>query len=247
MLPDDAKPRVFVHVPTEGNVHWSVCMELLRIKSDPRFYGHVSFVVGKPVEHNMNRAAKAFLESDFDYDYFINIDADNPPMLSPLDLVFLDLDIVGLPTPVWFGTPDYKPWWLNAMDKHPTGQGFNPHTQTTMHGLEQVDALGLGCTVIARRVLEAIKAPFNRVWDEDGIMDTGLDFAFCQRAKAAGFKIWAHYGYICRHYKELEICQVVTQCRKVMGMQEWREKEKLLHDRLGERNEAIEVEAGVDQ
>jgi hypothetical protein len=41
-----------------------------------------------------------------------------------------------------------------------------------------------------------------------GTVTRGLDFAFCERARKQGFKVYAHYDYCCEHYKELELTEV---------------------------------------
>ena len=85
------------------------------------------------------------------------------------------------------------------MDK--VKDGYKPHTETV--GLQEVDAIGTGCMLIKRKVLEALEAPFTRIWNKDGTMDTGVDFHFCEQAKAKGFKVWAHYDYLCNHFKAI--------------------------------------------
>jgi hypothetical protein len=69
--------------------------------------------------------------------------------------------------------------------------------------LLSVDVVGTGCILIHRRVLENIKAPFHIHFDEDGILTMGTDFAFCERAKEAGFDIFTTPKRVCEHFKEL--------------------------------------------
>ena len=93
------------------------------------------------------------------------------------------------------------PIYYNTYDR--VEVGYKPHSPQT--GLQEVDAIGTGCFLVSRSVMETIKAPFATIWDEDGIRHIGGDLAFCQRAKAAGFRIWAHYDYPCTHWKEMEL------------------------------------------
>ena len=214
MIPDSAKPKVLVAVPCMGWIHTSVVLALLKIQQDKRFLGRIFFFTGKPTEDNMNKACKLCVDQGFDY--LISIDDDNAPVHSPLDLVFLDKDIVGLPTPVWMGGKT-QPWWLNAMVRNgpEEGAGWKPYLPEKPGELCEVDAVGAGCIVIARRVLEKVKAPFNRKWSEDGIQEVGLDFNFCRRSKEAGFEVWAHYGYPCNHIKELSLGEMASSMRHV--------------------------------
>jgi len=77
-------------------------------------------------------------------------------------------------------------------------------------GLIEVDTVGTGCVMLSRKVLEAIKAPFNDVFDEDGVRKYGLDIAFGRRAKAKGFKIYAHLDYPCGHRVTLDLKEVYS-------------------------------------
>jgi len=80
-------------------------------------------------------------------------------------------------------------------------------------GLQEVDAIGTGCFIIARRVFEdhwMREAPFQRTYNKDGTVDRGNDIAFCERARKYGFKIYAHFDYPCFHFNELELNQVVS-------------------------------------
>jgi len=68
-------------------------------------------------------------------------------------------------------------------------------------GLIEIDATGTGVLLTSRRVLEALKAPFERKYDENGIEELGQDLYFSRKAKDAGFRIFSHLDYIAKHYK----------------------------------------------
>ncbi len=153
------------------------------------------------------------------------MDDDNPPLRNPLDLVSLDLDVVGLPTPVWHCDGETFPYYPNAMRK--VKDGYKPITvEGVPTGLVEVDAVGTGCCLIARRVLVELftrcegnpaEAPFMRRWNDRGLVEAGNDFAFCDRARAAGFRVWAHFGFECDHYKELPLREVAREIVKSRG------------------------------
>jgi len=141
------------------------------------------------------------------YTHWLTIDADNPPNRNPLDLVDLDKDVIGCPTPVWHfvDKPGDRPWCLNAWDEA-NEEAFREHHP--MNGLQQVDAVGTGCMLIARRVLEHPEMtyrPFGRSYDWSGLVVNGNDMQFCRRARGAGFTVWAHYDYTCRHFNTLDV------------------------------------------
>ena len=50
-----------------------------------------------------------------------------------------------------------------------------------------------------------MKAPFQTIYDEEGVRQAGADLIFCERATAAGFEVWAHYDYKCDHHKEVNL------------------------------------------
>ena len=79
----------------------------------------------------------------------------------------------------------------------------------TRRGLLEVDAVGSGVMLIARRVLEKVKIPFERKWNDEGVPIKGLDFYFCDKAKALGFKIFVHWEYLCSHFKKVDLVWIL--------------------------------------
>lgn len=152
-----------------------------------------------------------------DASFWLSIDADNPPTRNPLDLIELDKDIIGLPTPVWHYTgeiPGERPIYFNAYRNAVGEDGYKEWLP--QDGLQRVDAIGTGCFIVARRVFEnpeMRKAPFARKCNEDGTVDRGNDISFCERATAQGFEIWAHFDYPCMHFQELNLLEVIEAFR----------------------------------
>ena len=139
------------------------------------------------------------------------MDDDNPPRKNPIDLIFYDLDVIGCPTPVWANIlkGSYPIYW-NALKK--VGEeGYRPYTPKDGEEITEVDAIGSGCLVIARRVFEKLKfsKPFLRGYDEKGKVNKGGDYSFCDKVREEGFKIYAHFGYLCMHFNELELGEVI--------------------------------------
>lgn len=162
-----------------------------------------------PIENNRNLIVRDFLRGEFSH--LLMFDADNPPSRNPLELIELDKDVMILPTPQWHLTAEDGalgkfPIYWNCMDEDLEGDGWKEHSPQS--GLQEIDAGGSGCMLIARRVLEQIKRPFERTWDEDGVCVYGSDFWFCKKAKDHGFTIWTHYAYPCLHFKEVEMGEV---------------------------------------
>lgn len=205
--------RCLVTIPTTGWVHKHVAMAADRLLADQRCV-RVLYPTHRPFENNLAHIVKDFMAGS--EDFWLSIDSDNPPMRNPLELMDLDLDVVGCPTPVWHwtGQAGERPIYWNAYDYVPEANAYRPHEPMT--GLQKVEAIGTGCFLVARRVFEhpAMRIqPFQRTWNEDGTVQFGNDIAFCKRARDAGFEIWAHYDYPCRHFVELELNEVVQAFR----------------------------------
>lgn len=148
-----------------------------------------------------------------EYDFWLSFDSDNPPINNPLDLVGVDKDIMGCPTPVWHFDEKNKskgerPIYWNGYKR--VGDAYKEYEPKD--GLQQVDAIGTGCFLIARRVFEhpdMQKGAFTRKLYPDGRVEKGNDIMFCERAKEAGFEVWCHYDYPSMHFNELELNEVV--------------------------------------
>jgi hypothetical protein len=183
----------------------------VKLLSDGRYDTQLIVPTNNPYENNLHHIVVDFLKGG--YDYWLNIDADNPPMNNPLDLVELDKDIIGCPTPVYHFTDKVKnerPWYENAYKYVPKDDAYLEWP--TKQGLQEVDAMGTGCILIARRVFDhpvMRQGAFTRKLYPDGTVNKGNDLSFCERAKDVGFKIWAHYDYRCQHFNELEMHEVI--------------------------------------
>lgn len=207
----DNRKKVLISFPNTGWIHKLVFMAGAKLLSDSRYKSTVIVPTHNPYENNLHHIRNDFIEGDFDY--WLNIDADNPPMNNPLDLIDLDRDIIGCPTPVYHFADKIKgerPWYENAYQYVKEKDAYREWP--TKEGLQKVDAVGTGCLLMARRVFdnpEMRKGCFSRVLYPDGRVERGNDIAFCERAKKQGFEIWAHYDYRCQHFNELEMHEVI--------------------------------------
>jgi hypothetical protein len=199
--------NVYLTIPNgSGWVHKHVMFAAIKILQDPRHKVRMDAPTHAPYVNNLHMCVKDFLNGG--EDYWLTMDDDNPPTGNPLDRIGEDLDIVGFPTPVWHSAvKGDRPYYFNAL--HRTKDGWVPHKHC--QGLQQVDAIGSGCMLIARRVLVKLQdqQPFMRLWGRDGIVRVGCDYNFCDKAKAAGFSIWADYDRPCMHFNELNLLEVI--------------------------------------
>jgi len=164
----------------------------------------------KPYQNNLNVLAKRVLDDG--YDYWLNLDSDVVPNKNPLELVKLDKDVIFCPYPQWNNVDKFPIYWV-AMDK--VADGYKP--VQFQDGMVEVDAVATGCTLIHRRVLEKIKAPFERIWNEDGIQEKGIDFNFCDKVKENDFKIYANFDYYANHYKSLNLVDVLSYFNQMLN------------------------------
>jgi hypothetical protein len=73
------------------------------------------------------------------------------------------------------------------------------------NGVVEVDAIGSGVMMIARRVLEAIPHPFRNDYDPEGIKTRGLDSNFCRRAKKLGYSVWVDTNNKSSHWTTMDL------------------------------------------
>lgn len=197
--------------PAHPFLHKKVVEASWKILGERRYDIKPILPVDNPFENNLNGIVRQFLKSDCDF--WLSIDHDNPPIGNPLDNVERDLDVVGYPTPVWHyvGLKGERPLYYNGYDYVSEKDAYKEHQPR--EGLQSVDAIGTGCFMVARRVFEhpnMTSGAFLREWDELGIVRKGNDIMFCERARAAGFRIWADYDRPCMHFNILELNEVVA-------------------------------------
>lgn len=190
---------VLVAIPNTGWIRNEVGYTMIKLVNDRRYEVKITTPVDKPIDQNRNVISKKFIDEG--WDYLLMIDSDNPPQKNPLDLVEKDLDIVGLPTLQVKTDEKNGMYWVVMREVE---EGYQGHL-SNQQGIQEVDAVGTGCILIARRVLEKVKAPFMRDWDENGIAQLGQDFMFCKKAKEKGFKVWSAWDYPCWHFKEVNL------------------------------------------
>lgn len=208
---------ILISIPNEHWIHSTVVHSALLLLNDKRYKIRLIMPSHKPYEDNLSRIVKDFVSGSFDF--WLNIDADNPPTKNPLDLVELNKDIIGLPTPIWYFTGNNngeRPVYWNVYDYLSEKDAYVEHQPRI--GLQKVDAVGTGCILISRRVFEnkfMQEGAFMRRWNKDGTMEKGNDIAFCERARNQGFEIYAHYDYPCDHFSELSMNEMVRAFREL--------------------------------
>ena len=175
------------HVPPGSVLHWDPA---------PGVY------VGK-----RNRIVREFLGRAH-LEWLLFLDSDMvPPPHSAIQLLFRDLDIVGglyftrhggVPAAGHLRsdlTPDVllENWDRIAEESDPL-VGLQERSQTI--AIQEVDFIGMGCTLIRRGVFEAMSDPWFVSLSESG---RGEDIAFCLAARAAGFEVHVDLSFPVGH------------------------------------------------
>ncbi len=157
----------------------------------------ITFKAGQPFDTARNAAVDDMLKNNFEWLFFLDDDVIPPPDVISR-LVGLRKDIVsGL---YYRRHPPVKPV---AMTLTPNGPAWVDNW-TPANALLSVDYVGAGCLLIHRRVLEGLKAPWfdweiGRLAPDAGRNALSEDFAFCAKAKAAGFEIHLDTSTVCEH------------------------------------------------
>jgi len=198
------KPKIYLAILNEGWVrceHINTVLMVLRTPNVELRLENPGVSWGIPITQNRNSIVKRFLDSDADF--LLMFDDDVVPLYNPAEAVFMDKDVLGLPTRRRSGQ---KLEWV-VYAKHPVLENkYNAIDLDKVRGdadLLKVDGVGTGAILIKRKVLETVKAPFQDVFDEEtGLRVLGQDLNFCQKVIKAGFEVFAAPKMICEHIKE---------------------------------------------
>ena len=180
---------------------WQVFPTLCQTEGVDIIWENPGLTWANPISSNRNLITQRFLESDCDF--MMQLDDDVVPLCNPAELCHADKDIIGLPARV--RSTGQTICWTVYRD-HPSGEAFSAVDFTQlddMMDLMEVEIIGTGCVIVARRVLEALKAPFHSEFDDDGIQIYGTDFAFCRKARAHGFTVYTAPNHLCEHFKKV--------------------------------------------
>jgi GT2 family glycosyltransferase len=180
-------------------------IRLIEWTHDPELSIHLKAPIGLiPHDSARNFCVKEFLEDYYDYLLFIDNDI-VPPSNALIELLNADKDIIA---PLCFSwQPDDKglgfpmPVALRYNDK----KEYKPYYG---QGIEETDAITGGMFLAKREVYEKMDRPFAFTYHANGIVIYSEDFYFSQQAQKLGYKLYTHYGLICKHYKNIDIREV---------------------------------------
>lgn len=166
--------KVQLSIPTRGTIRIELVLYLLNVlQSEFHHKLELGFMDAQPYANARAHIVRKFLSGDAEWLWMLDDDVvPHGNMLNYITEDF-DLDVVGLSCPI------YKDNVIAWSAGEPNGK------------FVEVDHVGAGCVLIARRVLEVVQTPFLEVWNNDGTLALGEDLAFCDRIKnETQFKIW---------------------------------------------------------
>lgn len=195
------KKRVLVAVPNLGTVHIKLASLFPYWVTHPEYqvdmYNPESLI---PLDYARNVIRKRFLAED--YDFLLTIDADVVPPFEVITLASFNKDVIA---PVCYVLKEdgIIPMALKRVE-----EGWQVIGDLDSNKVYDVDCAGIGCLMIARRVLEKVPL-FNFVYDLDGMLVTDEGFNWSDKVKEAGFSIYVHTDMVCDHYRTVNLKQLV--------------------------------------
>ena len=205
------RKKVWVVILNQGTISAGLESQLVQWMTGHRekydFMFHPSKYTSRPIPSNRNMIVRDFLKTDADY--LIMLDDDNPPNQDFFEMIDLDKDVIGVPTP---GKGDAGVHWMvyDFKKGYPKKVLLEAFPFEKRKGIQKVGAISTGCVIIARRVLEALKRPFEDIFGDDGVILHSDDIGFAHKAKQAGFQEWANFEMNCSHYKTVDLLQMIA-------------------------------------
>jgi len=166
---------VLIGIPHLGTVDFDFAFSLRNLQA-PEGSNMAIFGQKRTIVHQArNIIVKALLESNYEWLLFLDSDqVFEPGLLNKL--LATGKDFVG--TQIFKRVPPYAPC-IGKVDKK------GDLISIMANELMEVDSIGMGATLIHRRVFEKINKP-----QFEFIGEKGEDIVFCEKVKKAGLKIW---------------------------------------------------------
>lgn len=204
--------NLYVAILNRGTLRREMFTILNRMKKTPGVkvtIENFSFTWGEPICSNRAAITRRFLKYKPHQDFMLQIDDDVVPFHNPAELVHADKDVIGSPAKV--RQPGRSLNWVAYREREePQGYvavdfGEFPAESDLM----EVAVVGTGCILVKREVVEGLTAPFLVEFDEAGVSKYGTDFAFCRKARAAGYTIYTTgLNRVCEHVKQVGLLDI---------------------------------------
>jgi len=170
--------QVLIAIPNIGTVSTHLA-EWLLSHDDFNYETKILFSRERPISVNRKKIRKIFLESKMDW--LLQIDSDMAPPRDLLKMIENGKDVCSA------GIRTVKEMGIIPLSMKKVGEKSYEVQHGT--GLFQCDAVGTGCILTSRKVMEAID--YNHVTDDI----PAIDFEWCSRARANGFEVWYDHNF----------------------------------------------------
>ena len=201
------KARIFISIPcVDSFIHHELATRLIEWSHCSNFQIKIRFYPNlMPLDNARNRSVKDFLE---DYcDYFFHIDADIVPPQNCLEELLKSNK--GIIAPLCFTMKqDDKGIWFPLIIAHryDINHEYRPYVPSTnQEGIHETDIITGGCHLVKREVFEKLERPYYFTYHKNGLVEYSEDFVFSQQCQKLGYKLYTHYGLLCKHLKLVDI------------------------------------------
>lgn len=200
---DQEKPRIYIAIPNfRGFVFNELALRLIEWTHDPEIQVKIQFYpFMAPLDHARNQAVKDFLEDYFDYLLFIDDDIVPPPntlrellkankaIIAPLCFT-MKTDDKGLQFP------------MPVAHRYDENKQYRPYYG---QGIEETDVITGGMHLVKREVYEKMDRPYAFTYHKNGTVIYSEDFYFSQQCQKLGYKLYTHFGLLCKHIRQVDI------------------------------------------
>jgi len=227
----DLAKKILIGIPTVNGCHNATTIWLL-VQAQRSF--RVIFGVGPlSVEDSRTKVVYKFLGTDKSFTHLLFLDYDVVPPMNAIEAMYkADKDVISANYPLYIQNRIHS----SAFKLDPENKQFYPLSYTE-RGLHQVDAIGLGCALIKREVLE--KAVLSKCFDLRYGMKNGHfdmldsdDITFSKVVLRDGFKIWADMDQVCDHYKSVSLAGIIEDSQKGTIVYEHKDVKQMAEARL---------------
>ena len=187
-------PFLQVSTLTREVVHIRWASMLRELQLPPRSF--ITYSAGQPFDSGRNGLVKGGLSQGCEWIFFLDDD-----VLVPGDCI---ARLMSHGKPIVSGL-----YWRRSPPLAPVAMRIGKDTPAWIDnpapnaGLQRVDYVGAGCLLLHRTVFDKVPQPwFDWLADREDLPPTqrlSEDFAFCQKAKAAGYELWLDPAVRCGH------------------------------------------------
>lgn len=199
--------KIYIAVPTsDGSIYFELSLRLAKwnyqkdIRTTVVYHPFLS-----PVDHARNTIVKNFLETNCTHLMMVDDDI-VPPEEAVEKLLSHDKDIVAAACPLI--SPDKTGKLVTSINAYNLDED-DMYSGVELTGIQKVDAVGTGCIMIKRKVLERLKVPpFITEYTSNGIKYRGEDINFCYQASLIGYDTYVDFDLKCKHIKQCNLLEL---------------------------------------